>query len=473
MNKVFTIANREFKAAVMTKAFLIGIIVMPIMMGGSLLIQYVFRDSKSTEEKTFYVIDRTPGGTVFKDFQKAVDERNAEAVDPVTKIQKEPKFKLVRENPTSSTPDGILKQRFDLAEKVRNRTIFGYLDIGAKVMEKPPLTEKESEQSQSASIGLQSGSGRGSRIREGIQFPPEYTIRYYSNSPTYGEFHNWAMQELNKIIIRQRAETGKITKEQINNMITLVNLYHKELPRINKITGEIEDGKDVNLIVSFLIPFGIVIVMFMVIMVGATPLMQGVVEEKMQRISEVLLASAQPFQLMLGKLLGGVAVSMLLGSVYVIGALYGAWQYGFGEYLTPMVVFWFLLYLALAVLMFGSLFIAVGAACTDIKETQSLLMPVMLLATFPMFFLTKVIQEPDGTIATALSFFPFATPSIMVCRTAIPPGAPGWQPVAGIFVVLATTILCVWVASRIFRVGLLMQGKGASMGEIIKWVWKG
>ena len=123
--------------------------------------------------------------------------------------------------------------------------------------------------------------------------------------------------------------------------------------------------------------------------------------------------------------------------------------------------------------MFGSLFIAVGAACTDIKETQSLLMPVMMLAVFPMFFLVKVIQEPDGAVATGLSFFPFATPSIMVARTAIPPGTPIWQPILGIVIVLVTTLFCVWVASRIFRVGLLMQGKGASFVELAKWVWKG
>jgi ABC-2 type transport system permease protein len=123
--------------------------------------------------------------------------------------------------------------------------------------------------------------------------------------------------------------------------------------------------------------------------------------------------------------------------------------------------------------MFGSLFVAVGAACTDIKETQSLLMPVMLLATFPLFFLTKIVMEPDGAISTGLSFFPFATPSIMVARLAIPPGAPWWQPVLGVVIVLFTTILCVWIASRIFRVGLLMQGKGATFGELVRWVLKG
>jgi len=473
MNKVFTIAKREFKAAVMTKAFLVSIIVMPLMMGGSLLIQYVFRDSKSIDEKKFIVIDRSPGGTVFKKFEKVVNARNEELVDKVSGKQKEPKFTLVHEAAVSSTKEGILKQRYELAERVRKKEIFGYLDIGEKVLESPDVKKSGQQQKQDGAPASGASSILKASKLDVSKYPVENTVRYYSNSPTYNDFHQWALGEINNVIIQERAAAGKITKEQIENMITMVPIANKELPRINKLTGEIEDGNDVNFIKSFFIPFGIVIIMFMVIMVGATPLMQGVVEEKMQRISEVLLASAQPFQLMLGKLLGGVAVSMLLGSVYVVGALYAAWQYGFGDYLTPMVVFWFLIYLALAVLMFGSLFIAVGAACTDIKETQSLLMPVMLLATFPMFFLTKVIQEPDGAIARGLSFFPFATPSIMVARLAIPPGASAWDPIIGVIIVLVTTLFCVWVASRIFRVGLLMQGKGASFGEIVKWVWKG
>ena len=150
-----------------------------------------------------------------------------------------------------------------------------------------------------------------------------------------------------------------------------------------------------------------------------------------------------------------------------------AWYYGATDYFSPTVVAWFVVYLILAVLMFGSLFVAVGAACTEIKETQNLLMPVMLLATVPLFFLTKVIQEPDSGLARGISFFPFATPSIMVARVAIPPGVAFWEPLLGVGIVLATTLLCVWIAGRIFRVGLLMQGKAASFTEIVPWVWKG
>jgi ABC-2 type transport system permease protein len=72
-----------------------------------------------------------------------------------------------------------------------------------------------------------------------------------------------------------------------------------------------------------------------------------------------------------------------------------------------------------------------------------------------------------------MSFFPFATPMLMVARLAVPPGIPWWEPVLGVLGVLATTVLCVYAAGRIFRVGILMQGKGARFGEMVKWVFRG
>ncbi len=474
MNKLFTVAKREFKAAVITKAFIISITMMPLMMGGSILIQMMVKDVKSTKDKTFVVIDRTPDGKVYAALEQVIKVRNDQMVyDEKTGKQKDCKYLISRAKSSDANPEAILKQRYELGEQVRSQELFGYLDIGAKVMEAPKMDAKFIAAWVATKAGEAGESGRDRDKTVAAKLPDEMIIRYYSNNPTYNDFQFLAKETLSRMIPLARGLDEGIKPEKLLSIVQSVPLTVKDLPRLNKFTGQIEDGKDVNPIVSFLVPYGIIIVMFMVIMVGATPLMQGVVEEKMQRISEVLLASARPFELMMGKLLGGVSVSLLLGSVYIIGALYAAWQYGFTDYISPGVVAWFLVYLALAVLMFGSLFIAVGAACTDIKETQSLLMPVMMLAVFPMFFVVKVIQEPDSALATGLSYIPFATPSIMLARVAIPPGVAFWEPVLGVIIVLITALFCVWIASRIFRVGLLMQGKGASFVELAKWVWKG
>jgi ABC-2 type transport system permease protein len=83
------------------------------------------------------------------------------------------------------------------------------------------------------------------------------------------------------------------------------------------------------------------------------------------------------------------------------------------------------------------------------------------------------MQDPNGKIAVICSFFPFATPMLLVARQSVPPGVPMWQLISGIALVLATTVFCVWAAGRIFRIGILMQGKGAKMSDLIQWVIKG
>ncbi len=243
------------------------------------------------------------------------------------------------------------------------------------------------------------------------------------------------------------------------------------LTRRNPINGAIEDATLQSRIAPVAVPIGFVVLMFMLVMMTATPLMQGVVEEKMQRIAEVMLGSVRPFDLMLGKLLGMTAVSLTITAVYLGGAYWAARHYGFADYIPPDLLVWFVIFQALAALMYGSLFIAVGAACTDMKETQNLMWPVMLLAMLPMFLMGSVLQEPNSTVAVSLSFFPFSTPMLMIMRQSVPPGVPSWQPLVGVMLVVLMTLLCVWAAGRIFRVGILMQGKGAKLGEILRWVF--
>jgi ABC-2 type transport system permease protein len=206
---------------------------------------------------------------------------------------------------------------------------------------------------------------------------------------------------------------------------------------------------------------------------SAAPLMNSVLEEKMQRIAEVLLGSIPPFQLMLGKLLGSVAVSLTTATVYLVGTYAALERAGYAQYFPWHLIWWFVVFQALAVLMFGSIFIAIGAAVTDLKEAQSMMTPVMLLLIAPMFVWFNVVREPNSTIALAMSLFPPITPMLMIVRQAVPPGVPVWQPLVAITLVITATMVCVFAAGRIFRVGMLMQGKGAKVSEMIRWAIRG
>ncbi|HEV8060025.1 MAG TPA: ABC transporter permease [Gemmataceae bacterium] len=461
MRKIFVIAAREYKAAVRTKSFLISVLMLPLMMGGSVLVQLLLKDQVDVSAKRFVIVDRTPSEKLGLTLEKAAKERNAKAThDPKTNKQILPEFFVERVAPQSD----MSVQRFELSERVRKQEIFGFLEIGADVLKPSPA----------GPAGPILASRRGAESLNRTQLLPDgFVLRYQSNSPTYDEFYRWSEQVLNQAIWQSRCEAVGVSREKLAEIVQAVPLVVKGLAHRNPATGEIEEGKDENEIASILIPGGLMVLMFMLILVGATPLMHGIVEEKMQRIAEVLLGSVRPFELMLGKLIGMVAVSITLSAVYLGGAYWAVHRYDLAHFMPGQLIAWFLLYQMLAVLMFGSLFIAIGAACTDLRETQSMVWPVMLLVTTPMFIWINVVREPNSSFSTAASFFPFATPMLMVIRLAVPPGVPWWQPLVGILGVLATTLLCVWIGGRIFRLGILLQGKGANMGQLVKWVIRG
>jgi ABC-2 type transport system permease protein len=213
--------------------------------------------------------------------------------------------------------------------------------------------------------------------------------------------------------------------------------------------------------------------MFMVIFMAAQPMLESVLEEKIERISEVLLGSVTPFQLMLGKLLGNVAGSLCIFVVYFVGG-YGLATYKGWASLIPLdLAPWFVAYQILAVMFFSSIFMAVGASVNQLKEAQSLLLPVWLLLVSPMFVWVNAIREPTGQIATWMSFFPPATPMMMILRLSTEKPIPPWQPIAGLLLLLVATLLCLFVAGRVFRIGILWQGKTPRLGEVFRWAISG
>lgn len=444
MRKMLVVAVREYLAAVRTKAFLITLVIMPILMGGSILFQWLLRDYHDTGTKKYAVIDRTPGARLYPAIERIVQAYNEKTIDPATHKAILSRFDVEQTPASANGPEAIAEQRLELSERVRKGELFGFLDIGADVLE----------------------------TSKGETGKPKPAIRYQSNRMTNLDFPRLIEKPLLSAIQDIRLHEAHLgtERETIREIMKPAPVESTGLTRRHPVTGAIEEATLMDRVAPVAVPIGFMMLMFMVIMMTATPLMQGVVEEKMQRIAEVLLGSVRPFDLMLGKLLGMTAVSLTITAVYLGGAYGAALQYGFADYIPPHLLAWFVVFQALGLLMYGSLFIAVGAACTDMKETQNLMWPVMILIVLPMFLLGPVLQEPNSTLAVSLSFFPFASPTLMILRQSVPPGVPSWQPFLAVGLVVLTTLLCVWAAGRIFRVGILMQGKGAKLGEMLRWV---
>ena len=133
---------------------------------------------------------------------------------------------------------------------------------------------------------------------------------------------------------------------------------------------------------------------------------------------------------MMGKLIGCVAVSVLLAAIYVAGGIITAQYYGYGDAIRASDVGWLLLFLLMASFMFGSIFITIGAACSDLKDAQGMMTPAMLIMMFPWMTWFAILNAPDSAMSVGLSLFPTNAPFLMLLRIMLPPGPPVWQIVA-------------------------------------------
>jgi ABC-2 type transport system permease protein len=473
MHKVLMVALRDYKAAVRSKSFLASLLMMPVLMFGGVAVQVLIERSPDTQDKHFAVIDRTPNSALLPLLQKAVEKRNNDErnLDPVTHERVRPRFVLDPVLPSANNAEAIEQQRLELADLVRKDKYWGFVEIGSRIEDnvQAPGLAQIAEQSVGYLIGIPIGMDRG-RPEERGQSDDSHSLRYHTNHPTFEEFPSWIQGALIYAIMAHKSGAAVPDSEHKQPWI----LKREGLPERDPVTGKVIDQPLGNQIAQFLVPAVLVFLMFMMIMISSTPAMHGVVEEKMQRIAEVLLGSVTPFQLMLGKLLGVLAVSLSMAAVYLGGIYAVATCKDWTQYLPAApILIWFFLFLLLAVTMYGSIFLAIGAAASDIKETQTLVLPVILLACIPMFVLRNALENPNHNLVVWTSFLPPVTPMLMMVRIAISPGPVWWQPLLSVILAIAMTVFCVYAAARIFRVGILMQGKGARLGQILSWVFRG
>jgi ABC-2 type transport system permease protein len=428
MNKIFIVAHSEFSMLVRTKAFVVTLILMPVLMGASIGLSRAARNATDTNTRRFAYIDRS--GVIAPALEALAAARNATA-----NASGQPRYEPVAIDPSGKSEDEL---RLELSDRVRSKEIYAFVEIPAGVMN-PDQPEE---------------------------------VRYYSNAPSYQALPQWLRTTIGAVVVSQRFQAAAVDPKVVERLIRPTPVNALGLLERDE-SGQVKPPEKVDQRMAAGVPAGMLVLMYLIVMASAPQLLNTVIEEKMSRISEVLIGSVSPFELMMGKLLGCVGVSLLLAAVYLAGSYGVASYWGMQDAITPTLAAWFLLFLTMAVLMFGAIFIAVGAACSDLKDSQSMMMPVMMLIMFPVFTFAFVMRAPDGNLALALSLFPTAAPFLMLMRIGLQPGPPAWQILLAVAIMMVTTFVTVWAAGRIFRTGILMQGKSPTLGEMIRWVRAG
>ncbi len=300
---------------------------------------------------------------------------------------------------------------------------------------------------------------------------------------------------------------NKLTNLKLQSQGLDIETIKASKVRIN-IGQESFDGQETSKIDSFAkLGFGIAAgyLLFMFIIIYGNMIMRSVIEEKTSRIIEIIISSVKPVQLMLGKIIGtslaGITqfviwlvfggllmtvVSLVLGVNFAntsmpqqemaqmaSGTDFNFYFESFRLALInlPLInlIVAFILFFICGYLLYSSLYAAIGAAVDNETDTQQFMMPVimpLILAVYIGIF--TVIEDPHGIISVVFSYIPFTSPVVMLMR--IPFGVPIWQQLVSLLLLIATFMVTVWFAAKIYRVGILMYGKKPSYKELIKWI---
>ncbi len=239
---------------------------------------------------------------------------------------------------------------------------------------------------------------------------------------------------------------------------------------------------------SFALAYIMSFVLYMALLIYGVQVMTSTVEEKTNRINEVLVSSLRPFELMLGKVLGVGSVALLQLSIWA-GAAYGLTQARGGiaglAGISPEaaaalpipdislgLLIVFLVFFVLGFFFFSAAYAAVGSTCNTVQETQMASLPVTLVVVSGLFVMFKLLGEPNGQLAHVLSLVPPLAPFVTPARYSLSP-LPLPELVLSVVVTALGVLAMAWVAGRIYRVGILMYGKRATVREIFRWIRAG
>ena len=446
MRKVLLMAKRDYIESVRTKAFILGLIVAPLLFGSGFLGIAILKKRPDLKDKRIAILDRT--GVASLPIVAAAREKNdKEVLDKVTGKQIAPRYVFDIVEPAGDAR----QQRLALSDRVRRRDLVGFIEIWPEALLAPPdepVTEKERE-----------------------KLPPR--AAFYSNAAGIDDTRAWLRDPINRGLHAVQLARLGVDAGHFKEVLAGVPLDPMSLLARDEKTGELKEAKKKDEIQEFAGPFGLVMMLTMVVMVGSAPMLSAVTEDKNQRIFEMLLGLATPFELMSARVLAALGRSLTSSAFYIVGAilvLQGMSMIGVVRFdLLP----WFFIYLIAHVVMLCSFAAALGAACNSPQDAQNLAVVLVMPIMIPYFVLMPVMQSPNGAMSTVLSLIPPFTPPLMLLRQALPAGVAWWQPWLGLAGVIAWTIAGTWAAARIFRIGILMQGQAPKLGELMKWAVRG
>ncbi|MBN1240529.1 MAG: ABC transporter permease [Gammaproteobacteria bacterium] len=450
MSKVLQVAWREFFATVSSRAFIVGLLLLPAM--GALMALIIPR--------AFDFDDFDVSGEVaIVDTDGRVAAALREALDPDSLAARR---RADTERVLENMPAGV---RAAGGAAVENAA--GPLP-DLRVVERPADADIEREKA-----ALYAAGDPGALRRLALVVVHEDAVEPADGGTDYGAYDLYVPQNLDdraegeirralrEAIVAERIRASGLEPGAIRAMV--------DVPRVRSITVSSDEERRSIGGLNIMLPAAFGALLFIGVLTGGQALLTSTVEEKSSRVIEVLLSAVSPMQLMAGKLLGQMAVSALALGLYIamgIALLIGFAVAGLVDF---SLFFYLVVFFVITYLVIGSLMMAAGSAVNEMREAQSLTMPITMMLIVPWIMWMPISRSPDSAFSVAMSFLPPINSIAMLLRMTSSSPPPAWQVWLSIAVGVASVFAALWFAAKVFRVGLLMYGKPPNFRTLIRW----
>ena len=508
MKRAFLVTQREYLENVRTKGFWIGIMIMPIMLVLAATIPFIVESTR--EAKKYAVIDHS--GWLLETVARKID-----ASDFAVFLQVKSQASQGSANPLPSS----LRDFSDLIDKLDEEQLQA---VAMRIL-LPPASERGSEPV-SLPTGLEifirdygaemATWWAGRTAAEKAQFSPRISTnrfvlvnqasqdtntlneqihseslfayfvigpepikgsqgaRYVSKNLTDQDLLNWFGGYVSRQIRTERLRQEEIEPGIVNWIQQPLVFEGIQIAR----DGE-EDRVSADDVVYQWAPVVFVYLLWISILINSQMLLTNTIEEKSNKLIEVLLSSISPIELMAGKILGIAATGLTIIGAWIVMILSFlvllplsldiALPFNLsGSASDPWLLASFLIYFVLGYLLYAAILVGLGSVCNNLKEAQNLMLPVQLVQMIPIIVMVPIGRDPNGLLAQILSYVPPLTPFVMMNRAAAPPSISEYVMTTLLLVVSIAVSL--WAAAKIFRVGILLTGKPPSIAEIVRWL---
>ena len=306
---------------------------------------------------------------------------------------------------------------------------------------------------------------------------------------------NRVESQLETILTNENFRIIGIDVNEINSSTIYINLFQESFDG--------EETTRVDGVVKLIFGFFLGFVLYFFIFAYGSMIMMSVMEEKTNRIIEIIISSVKPFNLMTGKIIGvslAALTQVLIWGVmffvfsYIFSLVFGiSTSYDTGDLILstegntglssfalemisafmnlPLtnILIAFIMYFLGGYFLYASIFAAIGAAIDNQADAQQFMIPITLLVVIALYVgILTVPEDPNGIVAQIFSYFPFTSPIVMLMR--IPNGVPVYEQIISLTILFSSVVFMIWIAAKIYRIGILMYGKKLTYGELIKWL---